>query len=50
MLESIATKILSSYLGEYIEGLDADNLDVKIYSGDTTLNSASIVTIFVGRN
>jgi vacuolar protein sorting-associated protein 13A/C len=42
MLEGIAAKILSSYLGKYIEGLDKENLSVGITSGNVSLRNLRI--------
>ena len=42
MLEGVAAKILSAYLGKYIEGLDKENLSVGISSGNVCLRNLRI--------
>jgi vacuolar protein sorting-associated protein 13A/C len=37
MWESLVVGVLSSYLGEYVEGLDAENLRISLVGGRVTL-------------
>jgi len=39
LLERLASKILTTYLGEYVEGLDADNLSLNLSKGDVVLSN-----------
>jgi hypothetical protein len=39
MLEGVAAKVLSSYLGKYIDGLDPQNLSLGIGSGNVSLKN-----------
>jgi len=42
MLESIASSLLTKYLGDYVEGLDSKNLQVSVGSGDVVLKSLNL--------
>merc|ERR1711974_380801 len=37
ILESIASSLLTKYLGDYIEGLDKEHLSIALEAGDVTL-------------
>jgi vacuolar protein sorting-associated protein 13A/C len=41
-MAGIATKVLSSLLGEYIEGLDKNNMDVGIWSGNVKIENVAL--------
>ncbi len=38
----LATKILSSYLGDYVEGLDSKNLEFSLASGSVELKNLKL--------
>jgi hypothetical protein len=42
MLESILKSILDKTLGQYIEGLKKEDLEVSFWSGDVELNNVKI--------
>jgi len=42
MLESILKSVLDKTLGQYIEGLKKEDLDVSFWSGDVELNNVKI--------
>jgi hypothetical protein len=39
MLESLVSSLLTKYLGDYIEGLDSDNLNIGVTSGNVVLTN-----------
>lgn len=39
---SLATKILSRYLGDYVEGLDSKNLEISLLSGSVELKNLKL--------
>lgn len=41
---SLATKILSRYLGDYVEGLDSKNLEISLLSGSVELRNLKLKT------
>jgi hypothetical protein len=42
MLESIAASLLTKYLGDYVEGLDANNLKLNLSAGDAVLTNLKL--------
>jgi hypothetical protein len=49
MLEKFITKLLNKYLGQYIELLDKDQLDITLRSGKIELENVKLKsTIFEG--
>ncbi len=42
MFESIIASILSSYLGDYIEGLERENLALSVFSGNVVLENLQL--------
>ena len=44
MLESILEKLLSKYFGDFIEGLDKNNLKIGVWSGNIELKNVKLKT------
>ena len=42
MFESILEGLLNKYLGEYVEGLSREDLNVSIWGGDIELNDVKL--------
>ena len=42
MFESLLNSILEKTLGQYIEGLKKEDLEVSVWSGDVELNNVKI--------
>ena len=42
MFETLLEKVLSKFLGDFIEGFDASNLHVGIWSGEVTICNVSL--------
>lgn len=42
MFESILERVLSKILGEFIEGFNASNLNVGVWSGDVEISQVSL--------
>jgi len=42
MLESIVSALLEKYLGDYVEGLQTENLKLSIFSGDVVLENLKL--------
>lgn len=41
---TLAAKILSRYLGDYVEGLDSKNLEISLLSGSVELKNLKLKT------
>ena len=42
MFETLLEKVLTKFLGDFIEGFDASNLHVGIWSGEVTICNVSL--------
>lgn len=42
MFESLLEKILNKFLGDFIEGFDASNLHIGIWSGEVTITNVAL--------
>jgi len=42
MLERIVSALLEKYLGDYVEGLQTENLKLSIFSGDVVLENLKL--------
>lgn len=42
MFESLLEKVLNKFLGDFLDGFDAQNLHVGIWSGEVTISNVSL--------
>ncbi len=42
VLEGVVSALLTKYLGDYVEGLAAENLSLGIFSGEVTLENLAL--------
>lgn len=47
MFESILEKVLLKAAGDYIEGIDSNNLKVGIWGGDVVIENVSLKVIHI---